>query len=370
MRQTLRGVIVLSALLSIISGTSSMKMAHAEGAKQGGRLKTLHKVYLSVHGLDWIDVTEDDPRRKTALWEQFPGRCAMVHPLDFEFRLRIYQMIDSIKDDEALFILPGGSKANDQMIAYARQKLGPRCAVCESDSDRPRFIASLGQDFSGGVEEDRMRALKVRADGISDQQLQHEMEAWQRSKSWAANLYQQLRARGYRYDPSKVEFVCWGGDWAGCAATYPIQMGRAFGLSKPIERRWDLIIRDESPLYVKAQLIVGGIPMPENIRLYIFKSDGGRYCAEYWEGIHGPMDRAHSVSIRFPPDSVRLLNWQGKPIDDKQYGEVIASVGCGGHTPHRETIIEATGNLTLDAFHEALVAGVVQEKPLAKRQQP
>ena len=204
----------------------------------------------------------------------------------------------------------------------------------------------------------------VRAEGVAA--IDNEFAAWERSKAWATDLFRKLQGNGYTFDPRNVEFVAWGGDWCGCAATYPIQMGRAFGLAEPIERRWDLIIRDCGPMCVNSELVVGNVHMPEHIRLFVFKNESGRYCADYWEGLRCPMDPAHQVSLEFPADSVRLIDRYGRQVGDGTYGRVTVSVGAGGHTPHSPDILEAGEALSLDDFYDALVTGIVSEKPLAK----
>ena len=326
-------------------------------------LITLRKIYLSCHGLDWIGMTPDDPRRQEPLWEQWPGRCELIHPLDFEFRLRIYQMIRNAREDEGLLVIPSGNPANDEMIAYAQERMGPRCVVVDLNYDPARAAEVLGPDFVAGIQDDRQRALECRAQDVTDAQFENELQAWERSRTWAANLTQNLAAAGYTFDPATVEFVCWGGDWRGCAATYPIQMGRALGLASPIERRWDLIIHDAGPLDVKSKLVVQNVCMPNDIRLFIFKTEHGRYCAEYWEGLHSPLEKAHLITVQFPPDSVRRVDRFGRPVGDGMYGSATVTVGCGGHTPHCPGILEAIGALTLDDFYAALVAGKVSEKP-------
>lgn len=317
------------------------------------KCKLLRKIYLSVHALPWIGVGADDPRRRDPAWEQWPGRCETCQALDLELRLRIYQAIRGIQADEGLFILPSaGIPANAEMSAYARRLLGPRAVVCDFDYDRAVFLKALGSDFERGLAEDRRRALRFRAAGVSDAQFDNEMAAWERSKAWALNLRRQLESRGHAFDPATVDLVSWGADWCGCAATYPIQMGRAWGLAKPIERRWDLTIRDCCRRYVEATLVVQNIAMPEHIRLYIFRGANGRYYADYWEGLHCPMEPRHVVTLDFPAGAVRRLG-------EKRAGRrVTVKVGCGGHV-QSATVIEASRHFHLDDFHNVLTRGRV-----------
>ena len=349
--------------------------AAGPAADDSRKLTTLRRIYLACHGLSWVSITEEDPRRQSPRWEQWPGRCDLIHPLDFEYRLRIYQIISTARQDEGLFVLLD-SEEGKKMVAHAHKYFGSRCVVMDGGVPKP-----LQADFEKGLEEDRRRALECRVEGLTDEQFESEFAAWRRSKTWAVNLREKLRSRGYTFDPATVEFVCWGGDWRGCAATYPIQMGRAWRLANPIQRRWDLIIHDTGPLDVKSTLVVQNVHMADNVRLFVFKNEHGRYCAEYWEGLRCPMERPHVVALEFPPNSVRLVDLFGRTTGPKRsayydrthlgppsrpsqsrYGRLTVNVGSGGHTFHDPEIIEAGPGLSLDDFYAALVAGKVSEK--------
>jgi len=359
-------------LTSLASVTAILALVPCSGrAVEGERdlptrglanLKPLNRIYLSVHGLDWIGVTEDDPRRKTPEWEQWPGRCALIHPLDFEYRLRLYQMIRNARDDEGLMVLPSGNPDNEAMIEFARGYFGERLVVCDFPFGPQPWQEALGADFLQAIERDRGVAQRFRVQGVTDEAFEHGFEAWVRSKAWATNLRQKLEAHGYTFDPETVEFVAWGGDWRGCAATYPIHIGRVFGLARPIERRWDLIIHDSGPMDVKSDLVVQNVEMPDHLRLFVYRNEHGRYCAEYWQGLYSPMEWPRQVTLRFRPDTVRIVDLFGRPLGDATYGDVTVNAGCGGHTPYRPEILEAQTGLPLDDFYSALVEGTVSER--------
>ena len=335
----------------------------AAPAPQGERhIKALHRIYLSVHGLDWVGVTPDDPRRQTPRWEQWPGRCALIHPLDFEYRLRIYQVIRSARPDEGLMVLPSGNPHNQAMIDYAKGYFGDRMVVCDFPFGPISWQEVLGPQFIEGIEQDRETAQGFRPQGVSDEAFSHGFEAWVRAKVWATNLRQKLERSGYTFDPATVQFVAWGGDWRGCAATYPIHMGRALKLANPVERRWDLIIHDSGPMDVKSSLVVQNVVMPDNLRLFIYKTEGGRYCAEYWQGLYSPMEWPRQVTVEFPRASVRLVDRFGRQVGSRTYGTVTVPAGCGGHTPYRPAILQAGDGLTLDEFYDGLVAGKVSQR--------
>ena len=345
-----------------VAGLAVTCFALAHAASGGQPVKQLRRIYLSVHGMDWIGVTEDDPRRQTPRWEQWPGRCAMIHPLDFEYRLRIRQLIRHAKADEGLMVLPSGHVHNQALIDYARPYFGDRLVVCDFPFGSVPWRKALGPAFVKGIEEDRATALRCRPQGIDDDAFEHGFEAWVRSKAWGTNLRRKLEARGYRFDPRTAEFVAWGGDWRGCAATYPIHIGRVFGLANPIERRWDLIIHDSGPMDVKSALVVQNVVVPEHVRLFVYRNERGRYCAEYWQGLYCPMERPRQIALDFLPGVVRKVDLFGRTVGDATYGRVTVAIGCGGHTPYRPDILEASPGLTLDDFYDVLTAGTVCER--------
>ena len=150
-------------------------------------------------------------------------------------------------------------------------------------------------------------------------------------------------------------------------------MARALGVAKGVERRFDLINRDFSRMFLKLSLVEQNIAMPEGIRLFIFKTadEGptwGRYIAQFWESAHGVMDLPHKVAVDFPKDSVREVNLEGWGITRARginrdhynwYGHLEMIAGCGGHTPYYATVAMAEEDLSLAGFRAALVAGKV-----------
>lgn len=332
---------------------------------QAAAPKVIRRIYLSCHASPWISEPANDPNHTA--WETWPGRNEQIRPQDFEIRRRFYELMKNAGPDEALFIIPSypaaGRPATEvELISEGKRLFGDRCLVTSEGLPSPEALG--GASFAAGLEQDKKLAQAARAKSVDDAGFQHEFEAWVRAKSWITDLTRQLRANGYDFDPATVEFVCWGSDFRGCAATYPIMMGRALNLAHPIERRWDMIVHDEGTMVVSSTLVMQNVKVDDNARLFIFKNQQGRYCADFWEGTHGPMDRARQITLKFPPDSVRLVNWHGDSIGATETdGTVTVGIGCGGHTPHRETIIEANDNLSLDDFYAALVSGKITEKP-------
>lgn len=325
-------------------------------------------MYLCVHALSWIDITPDDPRRQTALWEQWPGRCELCHSYEFKLQRRYGRLIRDAKDDEGIFFLPTGMQANTALIESARKHFGARCVVCSVEGSPEDVRRTFGSDFVKGLEADKRQAIGHRGRGLTKQ----ELNVWTHSKAWAMDLDRQLEQQGYTYDRAAVEFMAFGEDWSGCAATYPIYMGRAFGLAMPIERRFDLINPDESPMLLRASLVEQNLPMAGHVRLFIFKTANvpptwGRYVAQYWEGIHGIEDRPHVVKVGFPPDSVKEVNLDGVGIGrarmawETLYGRIAMNVGCGAHTRYCSTVVMTEQGLSLKDFRAALLAGEVSE---------
>ena len=178
--------------------------------------------------------------------------------------------------------------------------------------------------------------------------------------------------------PAAVEFLCLGENWVGCGATFPIHMGRAFGLARPIERRFDWMNPDWSPMLMDAEVVDQNLEMPEHIRLFVYKTaEGGptcgRYVAQFWEGMRGIMDPPHVVEVDFPPASVMESDLMGWPIcrarglieypQQHFHGRMTMQVGCGAHTTHHATVAMADHTLSLEDFRTALLAGGVEMKP-------
>ena len=118
----------------------------------------------------------------------------------------------------------------------------------------------------------------------------------------------------------------------------------------------------DAPCEAKSALVVGNVAMTENIRLFICKSESGRYWAEFCEGLRSPMDPAHVVSVDFPPDLARVVNHFGGPTGDQSYGKLTVNVSAGGHTPYQPQYLEAKEGLSLDDFYAALTAGKVSDR--------
>ena len=347
-----------------------------------GPLKILRRLYLCVHALSWIEIKGKDEREREERWgqgEHWPGRTETCHRLDLRLREKEQQLIRDIGEDEAVLFLPSEEhKGNRELIEFARKHLGPRCVVCRLAKDLDHNRKMLGPDFVKGIEEDRQRAMEARGGNL----FEFELNAWEESKAWAIDLNNQLREEGYTYDPANVEFMAFGENWVGCGATYPIQMGRVFGLARPIERRFDLMNADWSPLLLDSTPVDQNLEMGEHVRLFIFKSGKGgpmawtpspdvrgRYIAQYWEGMRGIMDRPHVVQVDFPPASVREVDLFGVEVArarglwaDPIGGRVEMNVGGGVFTPYYSTMIMAEEGLPLEEFRAALLKGRVLPK--------
>ena len=241
-------------------------------------------------------------------------------------------------------------------------------AVCDYKSEL------LGDDWEQRLQQDRQQAVAKRGPNLRAT----EIRIWNISKAWATDLKAQLEQRGYTFDPETVEFIAFGGDWMGCCGTYPIHMARAWGLAKGITRPFDLILKDESPLFMKLELVDQNLRMSDNIDLFIFKTPNegptwGRYIAQYYERSHGLMDRPHVVAVNFPPKSVTEINIFGWSLarasgafHPDMHGRMSMEVGYGGQVNAPPTLVMAEEKLSLEDFRKALLAGKVSEKKQQK----
>ena len=131
----------------------------------------------------------------------------------------------------------------------------------------------------------------------------------------------------------------------------------------------------------KAELVEQNLPMPGNIRLFIFKTADeaptyGSYVAQFYEGIHGVMDRPRVIEVNFPDNSVNEITSYGTSLESglgiltRHYGRIEMSVGYGGHFYHPATLVMTIPKkqLSLEALRESLLAGKV--KALPKGQHP
>lgn len=335
--------------------------------------KKLRRMYLCTHALSWaqradivLDMEDAVRERKFGMGEHWPGRVRSCVDLDLKLRDHHYSRIRNNRPDEGMFILD----SDPQLVDLARKHFGPRCAVCRLENNFDQVCAELGLDFVKGLEDDRRRGEQARGSEIP----QNEFSAWGRSKAWTIDLNEQLHEQGYEFDPYDVEFLAFGENWLGCGATFPIQMGRAWGLAKPIERQFDWINPDWSPMLLSAEAVEQNLPMPGNIRLFIFKTADvgptyGRHVAQFWEGTHGIMDRPHVVEVDFPAETVVEADVIGWPLCRARglveypyryfHGRLTMHVGVGAHTGLYSTVAMADSKLPFKDFRAALLAGKV-----------
>ena len=340
-------------------------------------LKQLRRIYLCTHAGAWVyqadtiaPMDERERERRFGMGEHWPGRAQQCIARDHVLIQEHEQLINDSKDDEGFFYL--GSNPN--LLETARKKFGPRCVALRLENDFNQNCKALGDDFVKGIEEDRRAGKANRGIDVPE----NEVSAWGRSKAWTIDLMMQLHEQGYTFDPADVHIVAFGCNWIGCGAAFPIHMGRAFGLAEPIERRFDWMNADWSPMLMNAQAVDQNLPMAEHIRLFIYRTADvfptyGRYVAHYWEGMRGIMDRPHVVKVDFPHESVMECDVLGWPLWRTQgvvgypyrcyFGEMTMHVGCGAHTSLHASVAMTDDNTSLEDFRKALLAGKVLAKP-------
>ena len=352
----------------------------------------LRKIWLSVHSLTWLALPPDNRERMDRKWNQFVERIPLAYPREVQLQQEYQRVIDTADDDEAIYFLPTHFEAADQIIEYADARLGSRSMVSRVEGGAEAKERAFGSDFFQGVEDDQRAAVRNRglADGVltadqlrrdgaardnspdlpADGLQQTEIRGWMQAKAWGLDLLAQAASRGLVFDPATVEMEAFGGDWSYCAASFPIQIGRAMGLANPIERRFDLINPAEGPVLLQSEVVEQNIPLTENIRLFIWEytdSHGPRYVAQFWEGIRGIMDRTHEAVVDLPPDAAQIVNLWGFPetrargVDTPPgHGPLRLSVGSGGHTPIASSIVMTDGHLPFGEFRDALTSAEIQ----------
>ena len=342
----------------------------------GADPKKLRRIYLCTHALSWTaqadvlpGMNDAERERRFGMGEHWPGRIETCLRLDVKLRENHFALIRNADPDEGIFIL----ESNPELMALAREHFGPRCVICRLENDLDQNCRALGPEFVKGLEEDRRLARRNRGCDVP----QNEFSAWGRSKAWTIDLTEQLHDRGYTFDPDDVEFLAFGENWLGCGATFPIFMGRAFGLARPIERRFDWMNPDWSPMFLGATAVDQNLPMAEHVRLFIYRTSDtgptyGRYVAHYWEGMRSVMDRPHVVDVEFPAETVVESDVMGWPLCRARglveypyryfHGRMIMHAGTGAHTSLYATVAMADPKLPLEDFRAALLAGKVRDK--------
>lgn len=380
----LAGICGVSALLAL-----GLAACATDGAVRDPSLKTLRKMHLVVHPLHWIDVPEDDPRRLDTSHADFAGRWELSRKLEFQLQKRYQELVRDAGDDEGMFFLPTLENACEEFLELARKKFGPRFVALEDeegykfDCDMPHIHKLLDPEVSAALKQDlaqdRIAATKRRGAGWEQADFQNEKglewKFWEYAKTQAWYLKVNLEKQGYTFDPATVEFQALGENWSGCAATFPIAMGHAWGLTKPVERRFDLINPDGTLMLLRSTLVEQNIPVEGNIRLFIFKTADdppttGRYIAQFWEGLRGVMDRPRVVEVDFPPGSVIEVTNYGVStggvigVRTRAHGRLRMRVGYGSHFFHPATWAMALNwKISLEEFRAALLAGKVRELP-------
>ena len=352
----------------------------------------LRKIWLSVHSLTWLALPPDNRERMDRKWNQFVERIPFAYPLEQKLQREYQRLIDAAGDDEAIYFLPTHFEAADEIIEYADARLGDRSMVSRVEGGAEAKERALGSEFVQGIEADQRAAIRnrelpdgvltadqLRLDGAARDAApdlppgglqQTEIRGWMQAKAWGLDLLAQARSRGLEFDPATVEMEAFGGDWCYCAASFPIQIGRAMGLANPIERRFDLINPAEGPVLLQSKVVEQNIPLADNIRLFVWEytdSHGPRFVAQFWEGIRGIMDRTHEAIVDLPSDAAQIVNLWGFPearargVDvPPRQGPLQLSVGSGGHTPISASIVMARDGLPLDEFRDALTSAEIR----------
>ena len=174
MRERYPTLIVLG-LLCVLVISGQVVGAEDEGVQTGTSLKILHKIYLMVHPLYWVDFPEDDPRRNGEHAQQFPDRWELARGLEFKLQQKYYGVIRQAKQDEGMFFLPTREQSCVELLELARQHFGKRLVALEDDEgykfdrDMPHIRKLIGAELSlaldKSLDEDRRKATENRGKG-------------------------------------------------------------------------------------------------------------------------------------------------------------------------------------------------------------
>jgi hypothetical protein len=336
-------------------------------------MEKLRRIYLCTHALAWskhgdglLEMDDIERHEKLGMGEDWPGRIETCLRRDAHLRELHFERIRNAAPDEGIFII----ESLPDLVDLAREHFGPRCVVCRLENNLDQCCETRGPEFVEGLEEDRRLGRKNRGCEVP----QNEFSAWGRSKAWALDMTEQLHGQGYTFDPDDVEFICFGENWIGCGATFPIFIGRALGLAQPIKRRFDWMNPDWSPMFLGATAIDQDLPLAEHVRLFIYQTANagpnyGRYIAQFWDGMRGIMERPHLVDVEFPAETVVECDVMGYPLCRARglveypyryfHGPMTMRAGTGAHTSLYSTIAMAVPEFPLEDFRAALLAGKV-----------
>ena len=128
-------------------------------------LKPFKRISLMVHALNWLELTQDNPLRKTSQWEQWPDRCKKRYQYEFGLKEKHYALMSKHEPDTGAFVLPSGMKGDPPLIEVAKRTYGD--AVVEDTINAPK---ELGAEFMIGLADDIKRAESLREE-LSEEEL-------------------------------------------------------------------------------------------------------------------------------------------------------------------------------------------------------
>ena len=155
--KTMQHTLVVAAVCIACTAPAADNPTAASTSKP---LKSLDRIYLMVHALNWLEITPDDPRRKTDTWEQWPGRCEICHQYEFGLKEKYERLMGTPDAAAGVFVLPSGMKGDPPLIELAQRTFGDRCVVCPLGYDQAANRRALGAEFGRGLDADRERTRR------------------------------------------------------------------------------------------------------------------------------------------------------------------------------------------------------------------
>ncbi len=278
----------------------------------------IEKFYFLFHPVCWRSFGEMPPAgADKELWASCYQRELVVNEQQKQF-------ISDMPQNAVLIVFPiGESAAMRELEEHASQTLGRRCLIVRRQGwDPPAAWAELKNPIEQFLLQPNLPGREEFISPVPPEirgQLESELrEAWQlnRRPNWntgllevayysrmcAEDIRQELVARKLEYDPATVRSEAFGEGFEQCAMTWKQMLVPYLGLSHPAENRFDLSVSG-APFLVNATLLER-IELPDQVRLYLWRSEDDRLVAMYaraWCRMRDP-----AIFSKIPVDGMRL----------------------------------------------------------------
>lgn len=264
--------------------------------------------------------TTEDPAAATNRSKAITTIYLLVHPIGSwdrtsvrdEYMAKWKDLIaaEGGKEDHAIWIITSGEDSL-ALARFAQEHFGDRAFIDPSDDSPTTQIL---------IAEDLQRTLSER--GYIDGWAPYEMQANVLARKWAEGFKNEVRERGYSYDPETLQLIACGQQWIGCLTKYVVFMSVHLKLANPAEVRPDLSPYAGFPLRVTFRECV---KMDRNVLLFLFETADHRPVAQFVDGLRAVWEPPHVAVVPLDANTVDILCTQPnayQPATPYQTGSV------------------------------------------------